>query len=111
MELLPEADKVVRTFLPVVLDAAGRPECARKLRSADPIRNVRNVIAAAIKLRSLTDFISVEDVDPRWELVIEDSLFWTEAAVWAAVRKNAREFSDCVKRATESMKGGLPLVH
>lgn len=114
MELLPEADKVVRTFLPVVLDAAGRSGCAQQLRDTNPINNLQNVLRAVSKLQDLRKVAESEDVDPRWVEIIEDSLFWTEAAIWAVVRKDSRSFGEHIRRANESMKSGLcitPFIH
>src|SRR5690606_34449219 len=85
MELITEADKVVRTFLPVVLEAAGRVECARELRDSDPLKSPKSVIKAAIILNEMSQ---IEYENSSWQEIVESALFWCEAAVWAAARKD-----------------------
>jgi hypothetical protein len=111
MEIIPETDKVIRNFLPTVLDAAGRTECAQELRDLDPIIDLKSIIGAAIRLQKLSEYVQEEtDIDIRWVTLVEDSLFWCQAAVWAAARKDTRSFRDYIHRTTEAMKEGLHLI-
>lgn len=112
MEIIPEMDKVIRSFLPTMLDTAGRSECAKGLRDLDPILNIEGVIRAAARLNELTVYIQEESdvIDERWQPLVEDSLFWCEAAVWAAARQDVREFRDHIRRALQPMQAGLQII-
>lgn len=111
MEIISETDRVIRTFLPVVLAAAGQNEAAQDLRDLDPIIDVQDVIEAAIRLHELKQFVETEDdIDPRWKFLVEDSLFWCEAALWSAVRKDIDSFNDHMHRVSSVMKDGLSII-
>lgn len=112
MTWITEADKMVRTFLPTVLDAAGRVECARELRDLEPIVNLSGVIKSAIRLHGLSELASEAQshIDHRWVSIADNALFWCEAAIWAAVRKDVRAFDDHVHRALVAIREGEEIL-
>lgn len=112
MEIIPEMDKVIRTFLPTMLHAAGRTECAQELRDLDPILNLESVLRAATRLNELAAFVQREqdDVDAKWQPLIEDSIFWCEAAMWAAVSKDMHSFKDHIQRVLHTLREGLNII-
>ena len=112
MTWITEADRMVRTFLPTVLDAAGRTECARELRDLEPIVNLSGVIESATRLQELSEFAADADshIDYRWGPIVDDALFWCEAAIWAAVRGDVCAFNDHVHRSLMIIRDGGDIV-
>lgn len=112
MSMIPETDRVIRNFLPTVLDAAGQSGYAQELRDLSPIHDLKSIIAAANRLQDLSEFIQMEgqDIDPRWKCLVEDSLFWCEAAACAAIRDDSKAFRDHVHRTMETIREGSSLV-
>lgn len=107
MKLLPEADKVVRTHLPTVLEAVGQEPSARQLRDLDPLFDRDSIVAACEALQA----VRILPVDERvWKAVVRDAAFWCEAAVLAALRKDVGAFRHHVEKATEAMRRGLPIL-
>lgn len=104
MTLLPSIDTVVREYLPVVLDAAGQPDNANRLRDLEPVLTIDSVRVACRELSG----IGTED--PIWIFVIEDLTFWTEAAVWAAVRNDSLLFTAHIDRAHAVLRDGLDII-
>lgn len=106
MELLTQADKVVRDFLPELLDAAGEELGARSLRRLGPVDGPASAEQACGLLRELRD---LEALQPEWHGVVRECSFWTEAAVMAALRGDASAFAHHVGRANRAMARGLPM--
>jgi hypothetical protein len=104
MTLLPSIDTVVREYIPVVLDAAGQPGDADKLRDLNPILTIDSVRSACRELSAISHD------DPVWVFVIEDLTFWTEAALWAAVRKDSPSFTAHIDRAHAILRDGLDIL-
>lgn len=104
MTLLPSIDTVVRQYIPVVLDAAGQPDNANKLRDLEPVLTMDTVRVACRELSNISH------EDPVWIFVIEDLAFWTEAAVWAAVRKDSPSFTAHIDRAHAVLRDGLDII-
>jgi hypothetical protein len=105
MILLPSVDTVVRQFIPIVLDAAGSPDNADKLRGLEPVLTLDSVKIACKELSSMSH------KDPVWVFVIEDLAFWTELAIWAAVRNDSRMFTANIDRAHAVLRDGLDILH
>lgn len=106
-----ETDKMVRTFLPAVLDAAGRTECAQELRDLSPIVGLKDIIRTASRLQALSELVVEEPgIDARWETVVGDALFWCEASIWAVARRDERAFQDHVQRTLASIKEGASIL-
>jgi hypothetical protein len=103
MTLLPSVDTVVRQFMPVVLDAAGQPENANRFRGLQPVLTIDSVKIACKELSSISH------EDPVWIFVIEDLAFWIEAAAWAAVRNDHRQFTTSIDRAHTVLRDGLDI--
>ncbi|KKL49290.1 hypothetical protein LCGC14_2316970 [marine sediment metagenome] len=107
MRLLPEADKVVRTHLPRVLEAVGQGSSATELRDLEPLLDRDSIVAACEALQA----VRILPVDGRtWEAVVRDAAFWCEAAVLAAMRQDVGAFRHHVDKATAAMREGLPLA-
>lgn len=105
--LLPEADRVVRGHLPTVLEAMGH-DGAESLRDLEPLADRESIVAAVGTLKALRILPVEEGV---WAAVVEDALFWCEAAVLAALRGDAGAFRHHVDKATAAMRAGLPLAY
>ena len=82
-ELLPEADAVVRHFVPCVLEAAGLKESANNLRALEPFTSQNDFLQCFEILENVQ-----KPFERVWIPVIEDILFWTKAAVCAWVNLN-----------------------
>lgn len=107
MRLLPEADRVVRTHLPTVLEAVGQGVSARQLRDLEPLFDRDSIVAACEALQA----VRILPVDERtWQVVVREAAFWCEAAVLAALRKDVGAFRHHVDKATAAMRQGLPIV-
>jgi hypothetical protein len=107
MRLLPEADRVVRSYLPTVLEAVGQDVHAEQLRDLDPLLDRDSIVAAcealqAVRIASVDDWV--------WKAVVRDASFWCEAAVLAALRKDVSAFRHHIEKATVAMRQGLPVV-
>ena len=107
MELMTQADRVVREHLPQVLEAAGEQLSARSLRSLRPLEDAADVAAAVSVLGEIR---ALGATDSEWESVVEEASFWCEAAVLAAVRGDASAFRHHVGKADAAMRDGLHLV-
>ncbi len=104
MTLLPSIDTVVRQYLPIILDAAGNFNDADKLRCLKPVSTLDSVVVACKELSSISH------EDPVWIFMIEDLTFWTEAAVWAAVRNDSLLFTAHIDRAHAVLRDGLDII-
>jgi len=105
MKLLPEADRVVRQHLPTVLEAVGQGPSARQLRGLNPLADQDSVVAACETLRAVRTFTVGQDI---WRSVVEDAIFWCEAAIMAALREDVSSFRHHIDKATAAMRSGLP---
>lgn len=112
MNIIPETDRVIRSFLPVMLQAAGHSESASELRGLDPIESSEGIVIAAGRLEELAVFVHSESdtMDDRWQPIIEDALFWCKAAMWAAARQDLVSFRDHLIRLNNSMSEGMELI-
>lgn len=107
--LIPQADAVVRDFIPTILESHGSYELAEKLRNLDPIMNHESLTRACNILRKL-DIYYGDDInvsDPNWGRLVQDLAFWSEAAVWAAHRSDAISFRDYIMKAHAVIMDGL----
>lgn len=103
---IPEADSVVRQFLPCVLDAAGLENSAQRLRDLEPILTSEGIMFACDVLRQLQS----REQDPVWSTVIEECLFWCEAAVWAVTQGEMEEFREYIDRMKCEILSNSPSV-
>lgn len=112
MNIIPETDRVIRNFLPDILQAAGHSETASELRSSDPIKNIDGIIIAVGRLEELTWSIRSEfkETDRRWKPIVEETLFWCKAAMWAAARQDLTSFKDHIMRICKSMDDGMEII-
>lgn len=112
MNIIPETDRVIRDFLPLMLQAAGHSESASQLRSLDPIENSDGIVIASGRLEELALYVQLESdsIDGRWQPIIEDALFWCKAAMWAAARQDLASFRDHLVRLNKSMSDGMELI-
>jgi hypothetical protein len=99
VQLLFEADCVIRDFVPVVFDAAGWPDVAQKLRTLPPLENRRAIIDAFEYL----DALQSEPPNEAWAEAIEDCCFWCEAAVWSAIQDDRMSFEYYLNRAQSAL--------
>lgn len=99
--LLSGADKVVRDSLPVLLEAAGSATAADLLRGLPALSDEGAALRSVEALRGVR---GAADCD-----ALEDAIFWSEAAVCAALRGDARAFRDHVRRANAALERGLPV--
>jgi len=97
MELLPEADSVVRHLMPCVTDAAGLSDLSETLRSLGPIE-CRKTLAAACRAVAKVRTHGAPRASREWRQAVEEAAFWAEAALWAAARGDYVSFSDHVER-------------
>jgi len=90
--------------MPVVLDAAGKPENANRFRGLAPVLTIDSVKIACKELSNISH------EDPIWVFVIEDLAFWVEVAVWAAVRNDSPSFTASIDRAHAILRDGLDIL-
>jgi hypothetical protein len=91
MELLPQADSMIRQLVPGVLDVAGLKEYAEELRGLDVLSCECGVFRACGMLQA----IRVSEIPPDWTDVIEDTTFWAEAALWATTISDLELYRYC----------------
>jgi hypothetical protein len=99
VQLIFEADCVIRDFVPVVFDAAGWSDVAQKIRALPPLENAEAIIEAFEYL----DMLQGEPPSEAWAEAIQDCCFWCEAAVWAAIREEHSSFNDYMERAQRAL--------
>ncbi len=104
MEMLPEADSVVRQLMPSVFDAAGMAAHAERLRSIG-VLSAGDAMAALEVLAEATDSSSA---DPVWAEPVAEATFWGTAALWAAHDGDQGTFDYAVRMVMSVLRGGLP---
>lgn len=105
--MLPEADSVVRHFMPVALEAFGS-QWAPEFHKIPPIRDESGMGAAACLIKAAR---SAPRVRPGAEAAASDLLLWAEAAVWAAVAGDAASFHLHVGRAKDALTRAAPALN
>lgn len=108
MEMYPQADSVVRTLMPAVLDVAGMRHVADKLRGLGPVVTYEDAEAACAVLSRIRE-LSGEAVDG-WAALVEEAAFWAEASVRAALDGERDTFAFCVGRVRSEMDAGWRLL-
>lgn len=108
MEMYPQADSVVRTLMPAVLDVAGMRNVADKLRRLGPVMTHEDAEAACAVLAHVRE-MSGEAVDV-WKTLVEEAAFWAEGAVRAALDGDRETFSFCAGRVRAEMDEGWRLL-
>jgi hypothetical protein len=88
MELMIEADNVVRRLIPAVLESTGEEEEARRLRDHSKL-NARTAKSICRLLSTVNIYGSMRHL-----------IFWTEALVRAAVRKDPVAFAFYINKVT-----------
>ena len=101
MEMYPQADSVVRTLMPAVLDVAGMSSIADGLRNLGPVVTCADAEWACGLLASAGQ--SSADADYGWSGLVEDAAFWAEGAVRAALDGDRVTFAYCVGRVRAAM--------
>jgi len=101
MEMYPQADSVVRTLMPAVLDVAGMRSIADGLRNLGPVVTYADAEWACALLAEARE--SSSDADYGWAGLVEDAAFWAEGAVRAALGGDRTTFSYCVGRVRAAM--------
>ncbi len=102
-KLIPQADAVVRDFVPTVLESGGSHSAAARLRKLEPISDSKSLTRACRILRAL----DIPHEDPEWSSLVQDLAFWSEAAIWAAQRDDAISFRDHIMKAHATIMLGL----
>ena len=97
--LLPSADSVVRSMLPVALESAGRVRCAERLRSLSRLQDAGSVWSA---------MLAVEGVARRGGALSEAARLCGDAAV-AALNGDGARFARLVRAACEALGGPRPV--
>jgi len=100
MELLPEADSVVRQFIACVMDAAGLKREAAYIRKLPPVQCQQSLVQAA---RTLARARSKGAKPGPWKQIVEDTLFFGSAALWAALQGNQASFDTHTQRMKASL--------
>lgn len=103
MELLPEADSVVRQFMPCLMEAAGLRQEASDLKRLEPIECLPSLKRACLLLNR----IGKESHGTGWDEVITDAVFWGEAALWAALKGDLQNFIHHVERMRRILETGF----
>ena len=93
--LLPSADEVVRSMLPVALESAGRRGCAERLRSLSALRDAGSVWRAMVAVER----VAASGGDP----LSEAARLCGDAAA-AALRGDGAAFSSLVRRACAALR-------
>jgi len=88
MELMIEADNVVRRLIPAVLESTGEEEEARRLRDHSKI-NTRTAKSICRLLSTVNTYGSLKHL-----------IFWAEALVRAAMREDPIAFNLYVNKVT-----------
>ncbi len=96
MELMLEADHIVRYWIPAVLDSTGEEEEARRLRSHSKLNNKT--------AKSICRLLSTVCVS---HLSLRHLIFWTEALVRAAMRKDPASFSLYVDKIAKMLNNEI----
>jgi hypothetical protein len=91
MELMAEADNVVRRLLPTVLESTGENEEARRLRDHSKL--------SSRTAKSICRLLSTVNIG----LELKHLIFWTEALVRAAVRKDPTAFAFYINKVTRML--------
>ena len=110
MELLIEADPVIRQMVPSVLDAAGLRGPADRLRGMPAMLSARVVERACELLREAGES---SDVAGEWTEVVSDATFWGEGALLSASSGEEELFVECMERLRRAIERGwrMLLVH
>lgn len=95
MELLLDADPVIRETMPLLLDSAGLPEHSRRLREAKPLLTLEAAFEVAEILRDLHSGLARPSFE--WLDVVMESAFWAEGAVLAAADGEIDLFDVCLR--------------
>jgi len=101
MEMYPQADSVVRTLMPAVLDVAGMRSVADGLRKLGPVVSYEDALSACALLSDVRECST--DADYGWSELVEDAAFWAEGAVRGALDGDQETFSYCVGRVRSAM--------
>jgi len=96
MELMTEADSVVRYLVPAILDSTGEQEEANRLRSHSKLNNKT--------AKSICRLLSTVSVN---HLSLKHLIFWTEALVRAAIRKDSTSFTLYVDKVTKMINSEI----
>src|SRR5512135_404954 len=96
MELLRDAEPVIRELLPAVFDEAGMPSHAACLRSAPLLVSLDAALVVCAILQEARD--RAGDARPfEWRETVAESAFWAEGAILAATEGDIDLFSNCLK--------------
>jgi hypothetical protein len=106
--MYPQADSVVRTLMPAVLEVAGMRGVAEHLRRLGPVLSSTDAESACVLLSRIRE-LSDEAVDG-WAELVEEAAFWAEAAVRSALDGDRESFSFCVGRVRVEMDAGWALM-
>ena len=101
MEMYPQADSVVRTLMPAVLDVAGLRKVADGLRELGPVVSYADAVRACEELTEVRE--GSGEADAGWADLVEDAAFWAEGAVRAALDGDRALFTYCVGRVRAAM--------
>lgn len=105
--MIPEADMVMRHLVPVLLDASGESGQASELRLGEPIDSASGIGSAACRIKALRAGFT----DSPWQDILDDLLFWAEAAIWAAGRGDTETYELSVVRIRDGLASALPVTH
>ncbi|OPZ40871.1 MAG: hypothetical protein BWY99_00376 [Synergistetes bacterium ADurb.BinA166] len=106
--MYPQADSVVRTLMPAVLDQAGLRTAAARLRSLGRLESPEGAVEACAMLSEVRE--TSDGAADGWEGLVEEAAFWSEAAVRCAFEGDKASFSFCVGRVRAEMDRGLQLL-
>lgn len=105
MELLRDADPVIRELLPAVFDEAGMSAYASCLRSAPRLTSLDAALVVCSILKEAR--LRAGDARPHeWRETVAESAFFAEGAILAATEGDIDLFSDCLKMLRRTVAEG-----
>ena len=106
--MYPQADSVVRTLMPAVLDQAGLRTAAARLRSLGRLESPEGAVEACGMLSEVRE--TSDGAADGWEGLVEEAAFWSEAAVRGAFEGDSAPCSFCAGRGRADMDRGGQLL-
>ena len=108
MDMYHQADSVVRTLMPAVLDVAGMRGVANRLRKLGPVLSFEDAESACILLSQVRN-LSDEAING-WSELVNEAAFWAEGAVHSALNNDKESFAFCVGRVRAEMDAGWTIL-
>lgn len=100
--MLIVADTVIRTYLPVALEAVGSKNEATCLRRLPKLMNSKNLFKAHSCIEQIR-----KDKNGKLSPLFDDALFWSQAMMWSAARGEVNDLKRHLEETNKSLREGL----